>query len=305
MIALDQAVRDYLTLRRSLGFKIESYDHWLAGFVAHLESDGQRFITAAAALRWATQLGGSLTTKAKRLAAVRKFAEYVRTLDPRTEVPAPDLIPYRTERYRPRLYSPGDVRALLHAARQLRGFMSETYPAFVGLLAVTGMRAGEALCLDRHDFDGREGILLIRKAKFGKSRLVPLHKTTVAALLAYALKRDQAFPRPRSPAFFLSQAGTRLLRENVWQTFTCLRRRTGLLGPRGCRPRLHDLRHSFAVQTLIGWYRAGVDVEARLPILSTYLGHVNPSNTYWYLTATPELVGLAAQRLEHKLGGLP
>jgi integrase len=305
MSGLRRAIRDYLTLRRSLGFKVERYDHYLTGFIAHLESHGQRCITAAAALQWTTQLGASPKTKATRLSAVRKFAEYVRTLDPRTEVPAPDLLPCRNERPIPHLYTPADIRALLNAARQLRGFRADTYSALIGLLAVTGMRRGEALALDRQDFDERQGVVLIRKGKFGKSRLVPLHRTTVVALRAYALKRDQAFPRPRSLAFFLSQAGTRLLAENVWYTSMRLRRWTGLLGPRGARPRLHDLRHSFAVQTLIEWYRSGVDVQARLPILATYLGHVSPSSTYWYLTATPELVSLAAQRLEKKLGGLP
>lgn len=303
---LRQAIRDYLTLRRSLGFKIERYDRYLAGFVAHLESSGQRFITAAAALQWATQPGGGSKTKAQRLTAVRKFAEYVRTIDPRTEIPAPDLLPCRKERYRPRLYTPDDIRALVNAARQLGGTLkSDTYAALVGLLAVTGMRLGEAVALDRHDLDEREGVLLIRKAKFGKSRHVPVHPTTLAALQDYASKRDRVFPRPRSPAFFLSQAGTRLFQQGAWRTFMRLLQRTGLYGPRGCRPRIHDLRHSFAVQTLTEWYRAGVDVQARLPILSTYLGHVSPSSTYWYLTTTPELVGLAAQRLEQNLGGLP
>lgn len=306
MSALRQAIQNYLILRRSLGFKIERYDRYLAGFVAHLEGNGQRFITTAVALQWATQLGGSSKTKAQRLTTVRKFAEYVRTLDPRTEVPASDLLPCRNERYSPRLYTPDDIRALVNAARQLGGVLkSDTYAALVGLLAVTGMRLGEAVALDRHDLDQREGVLLIRKAKFGKSRQVPIHRTTLAALQDYAGKRDRVFPRPRSPAFFVSQAGTRLFQQDAWRTFMRLLRRIGLYGPRGRRPRIHDLRHSFAVQTLIEWYRTGVDVQARLPILSTYLGHVSPSSTYWYLHATPELVALAAQRLEKKLGGLP
>ena len=306
MSALRQAIRDFLILRRSLGCKLQRYDCFLSDFVSYLESNGQNVITAAGALQWATQRGGASKTKAQRLTAVRKLAEYVRTFDPRTEVPAPDLLPYRNERHIPRLYTLDEIKALVGAARELpRRLKPHTYATLIGLLAVTGMRLGEVIALDRSDLDEREGVLVIRNAKFGKSREVPLHRTTLAALQAYARKRDQIISRPRSPSFFLSQAGTRLFQQDAWRTFMRLLRRTGLYGQRGCRPRIHDLRHSFAVQTLIGWYQAGVDVQAQLPILSTYLGHVSPSCTYWYLTAVPELVCLAAQRLEQNLGGMP
>lgn len=158
--------------------------------------------------------------------------------------------------------------------------------------------------LERDDVDKREGVLLVRDAKFGQAREVPLHPTTTAALGDYARQRERALPHPRSPAFLLSLAGTRLHYNNVHHTFMRLVHRAGLAERHPRRPRLHDLRHSFAVSTLVRWYRDGADVEARLPALSTYLGHVAPSSTYWYLTATPELLRLAgrrAQRLQEPL----
>jgi integrase/recombinase XerD len=192
----------------------------------------------------------------------------------------------------------------LHSLPTRSPFMRSTYSTFFGLLAVTGMRVGEANALDRTDFDASEGVLTIRCTKFGKSREVPIHVTSQAVLRAYEQERNRIFPRPKSPAFFLSTNGTRLLRQNVSLIFACARHGAGL-SQRKPRPRIHDLRHSFAVNTLCDWYRAGKDVEAQIPLLSTYLGHVNPSSTYWYLTAIPELVSLAAKRLERSMGELP
>jgi integrase len=183
--------------------------------------------------------------------------------------------------------------------------MGETYATLIGLLAVTGMRLGEAVNLDRSDINEHDGLLVIRHAKFGKSREIPLHQTTVAALHAYAAKRDMVIPRPRSPSFFLSQRGTRPFNANIDGVFPRLLRRTGLPDQARHRLRIHELRHTFAVQTFIDWYKAGANVQALVPILSTYLGHVNPSNTYWYLTAVPELVCIVAERLEKNIGGLP
>lgn len=306
MIDLKRAIDDYLTVRRSLGYKLEQHGRLLPSFAAYLERSGGSFITVPLVLAWAASPPATTKSAARRVGIVRRFAQYVRTLDPRTEVPSPELVPYCKERLASYLYSSEDVRALMEAtARELHGSLKPfTYATLLGLLAAAGIRVGEAIALDRSDVDLVEGLLTIRTGKFGKSREVPLHPTTVAALQAYAYERDRAFRRCRSPSFFISQTTTRLIYKNVHVGFRRLVRRAGLADqPR--QPRIHDLRHTFAVRTLLDWYRAGVDVEARLPLLSTYLGHVNPSSTYWYLTAAPELMGLAAERLEHALGVLP
>jgi len=169
----------------------------------------------------------------------------------------------------------------------------------IGLLVVTGLRIGEALRLDRDDVDLDDGVLRIRLSKFGKSREVPLHPSTVDALAAYACRRDELYRRPRDPSFFVSTAGTRLRYDSTHVAWLDLVRRAGLQ-PRStrCRPRPHDVRHSFAVRTLLGWYQDGADVASCLPLLSTYLGHVHPANTYWYLSAAPELLSLIAARLD-------
>ena len=307
MSTLRQAVPDYLALRRSLGYKLEHYDPQLFDFVAFLERAGKPVITTAAAVDWAClSPGASVMTKAMRLSVVRGFAEYVRALEPRTEVPSPALLPLPKHRPAPHIYKQDEIQALMSEARALQGpLMGDTYATLIGLLAATGMRLGEAINLDRPNLNNHDGLLVIHHAKFGKSREVPLHQTTIVALQAYAAKRDIVIPRPRSPSFFISQAGTRLFASNVDFIFPLLLRRIGLPNQAKHRPRIHDLRHTFAVRTLIEWYKAGADVQARLPILSTYLGHVNPANTYWYLTAVPELVVLAAERLEQNLGGLP
>ena len=184
-------------------------------------------------------------------------------------------------------------------------FRAHTYRTLIGLLASTGMRVGEAIHLDRTDLDQQEGVLTVRDAKFGKSREIPLHSTTLEAIEAYARHRHRRFSRPVSSAFLLSLAGSRLLYKNVHLTFLRLVQWAELSEGKPRRPRFHDLRHAFAVRTLTDAYRAGLDVERQLPLLSTYLGHVNPSSTYWYLSAVPELLGVAARRLENSLGELP
>jgi integrase len=303
---LRQTLSDYLGVRRALGYKLERAGHLLPGFVAFLEKSGAAFISTQLALAWATQAGrGGPPWFAARLGLVRPFAKYVSAIDPRTEVPSADLLPGRRLRGTPYLYSKADVQALLTAARSLRRpFIASTYTTLLGLLACTGMRVGEALRLDSSDLDAGQGLLLVRDTKFGKSRLVPLEPTTLIALAEYGQQRDRAVRRAKSPALFLSSIGTRLDYRMVHRVFLRLVHRAGLADRRPRRPRIHDLRHTFAVQTLLEWYRAGVDVEPRLPWLSTYLGHVSTSSTYWYLTANPELVVLAHRRLERALGGL-
>jgi integrase/recombinase XerD len=211
------------------------------------------------------------------------------------------LLPHRPGRAHPYLYSDDEVRKLLRAARQLpstHGLRGPTYHGLLGLLAVTGLRISEARNLQTEDVDLKEGILTIRGAKFGKSRLVPIHPSTRKVLSDYALRRDRFLTR-RPETFFVSGRGTRLDGAEIRRTFYTLSRQIGLRGPSDSHgPRLHDFRHRFAVRTLVQWYRSGQDVERRLPVLSTFLGHVHVADTYWYLSACPELMGLAVKRFE-------
>ncbi len=305
MSRLEPALADYLALRRSLGFGLVRAGRLLTQFTAFLEARGQDAITLEAALAWATlpEAGGSRWL-AMRLSVVRGFAAHLHALDPAHELIPGELLRDRGQRATPYLYTDAEIAALMDAARTLRTpFGTATYTTLIGLLAAAGLRVGEAIRLDRGDLDVLAGTLTIWMSKFGKSRLVPLHPTTVAALHAYLHRSDRPHPERRSKALLLSSAGTRLRYCVVNRLFLQLVRRAGL-APRSaaCRPRLHDFRHTFAVRTVLDAYRADLDVGARLPVLSTYLGHVNPAATYWYLSAAPELLALAGERLERHLG---
>jgi integrase len=307
MSPLRQPLADYLAVRRALGYKLARPEKLLGQFITYLEEAGAATVTTRHALAWAILPGGDASWHALRLSAVRGFATYLRTLDPATEIPPADLIPWRPRRATPYLYSDADITALIAATAFLRfPLRAATYQTLIGLLAVTGVRVGEAIRLDRTDADLTDGVLTIRESKFGKSRLVPLHPTTVTALGAYLRLRDRLHPHPSAPAIFISPAGTRLLYCNVHSTFQRLASQAGLR-PRSasCRPRIHDLRHSFAVRSLLDAYAAGQDGQARLALLSTWLGHVDPGATYWYLSAAPELLALAGQRLDHHLRERP
>ena len=304
---LHQILGDYLSIRRGLGFKLEREGALLPDFVNSLEEAQSPVITSALSLAWATKpTNAKPYWWARRLGLVRVFAHYVHTVDPRTEVPPDDLLPCSSHRPPPYIYTDQEVVALLAVTDQIpQSFRAQTYRTLLGLLASTGMRIGEALALNKTDLDPDEGILKIHKGKFGKSREVPLHPTTCKALQDYIRSRNRHFHRSTSSAFFLSLRATRLIYNNVHFTFFRMVDWAGLADRRPRRPRIHDLRHTFAVSTLIDWYRAGLDVESRLPLLSTYLGHVGPSTTYWYLSAVPELTGVAAERLEQSLEWLP
>ena len=306
MSPLRDALVDYLTIRRALGYRLERAEKLLGQFLDYLEQIEADTVTAERALAWATlPAGGSRRWWAFRLSMVRGFAAYLHSLDPAHQVPPTDLLPVRSRRATPYLYSDEEIAALLAAAGTLRfPLRVATYRTLIGLLAVTGMRVGEAIRLDRGDLDFAHALLVVRDSKFGKSREIALHPSTMRALRVYLRLRDRLQPPPSTPALFISPAGTRLLYCNVDWTFLRLVERAGLR-PRSasCRPRLHDLRHSFAVRTVLDWYRAGVEVQARLPLLSTYLGHADPEATYWYLSAAPELLTLAGERLERALGG--
>jgi integrase/recombinase XerD len=304
MSGLRDHLADYLALRRGLGFKLERPGQLLAGFVGYLEQAGAATVTTGHALAWATAPAGADPSWWRlRLAAVRPFAGYLAPLIPGTEVPPRGLLPGPVSRRAvPYLYSAAEITALMTAAGAIRTpLRAATCQTLIGLLAATGMRVGEAIGLDRADIDADGGLLTIRGAKFGKSRQLPLHPTTRHALAGYAQLRDREHPRPASPAFFLSVTGTRLIYKNVHRTFRQLTGAAGLQPQSAaCRPRIHDLRHVFAVTALTRWYADGGDVAARLPLLSAWLGHADPAGTYWYLTGTPELLALAATRLDQK-----
>lgn len=299
MSALEKAVADYLITRRALGFKLARHGRLLPQLAAYLEQAGTSTLTTQLALAWATSLEGHPDEWAIRLSIARGFARWLKALDPATEIPPTDVLPRRRRRPNPYLCGDQDIAALMEATVTLRfPFRRATYRTLIGLLAVTGVRVGEAIALDRDDIDWTGGYLVVRDGKPGAPRELPLHETTLDALAAYACLRDRHWRRPKAPAFFLSSAGTRLLYDNVNRTFHRLVRHAGL-PIRGTRtPRVHDVRHSFAVNTVVDWYRAGIDVAAHMSDLSAYLGHAAPEGTYWYLTATPELLSLAAARLE-------
>lgn len=301
--SLSYAVKDYLSLRRGLGFKLRDEERLLGDFVRFLQRQGSDHITTKLAVEWATQPRGTLPSHwTRRLTMVRQFATHRSAADPRTQVPPVGTLPFRYRRKRPYIYTEEEIVRLIRAAGRLdsvRGMRPETYATLFGLLAVTGLRVSEIVALDREAVDLRGGILTIRKSKFGKSRLVPLHPSTLRALRSYARLRDRIYPKPSTPSFFLDEYGNRPSIWSVRWTFVKLSRHVGLRGLTDSHgPRLHDLRHSFAVRTLVAWYREGADVGARMPQLSTYLGHGHVTDTYWYVSGTPELMQLAAARLE-------
>lgn len=304
MNTLRQALEEYLALRQAMGFQVRDARVLLRRFIGFLEQQEAAYITRELALRWATEPRAVQPIEwARRLGLVRGFARYRSATDPRTEIPSPALLPYRAQRASPYLYSDAEIGQLLQAAEHLpspTGLRAHTYVTAFGLLAVTGMRVGELVRLDDKDVDLTLGQVTIRDAKFGKSRLLPLHPTTQEALRHYVAERDRCYPIPQSPSFLVSEHGARLTHWAVRATFVALSRQIGLRGPADSHgPRLHDFRHRFAVGVLLRWYQQGVDVERHLPELSTYLGHVKVSDTYWYLSATPELLQFALNRLEH------
>ena len=306
MTSLRVALREYLSLRRGLGFKLDYAGRILPGFVTFLGQRGASVITCRLALDWAQQPSTVQPTHwARRLSIARGFARYRSATDPRTEIPPTGMLPYRSKRARPYLYSDAEIQALLRAALKLPshgGLRPWTYHCLFGLLSVTGLRLGEARNLELQDVDLPAGLLTVRGAKFGKSRLVPIHASTCRVLAGYLARRKKHWAnRPVSSYLFVSNRGNRLDSTAIHRTFYTLSRQIGLRGPTDSHgPRLHDMRHRFAVKTLLRWYRAGQDAERCLPTLSTYLGHVHVADTYWYLNAWPELMQEAMARLERR-----
>ena len=300
MSPLEAALEDYLRLRRALGHKLDDSGRQLTRFVTYLDFIGAETVTMQAALDFVldADLNPGSTIPGRRLTAVRGFARYLAGLDGAAEVPPAGLVSSRARRRVPHIFSDEDVAAVIRHARASTPFpfRQATLAAMIGLLAVTGMRVGEAIRLGRADVSWDDEVILVRDTKFGKDRDVPVSASTIAALADYARDRDQA--RPVTTRLFVSLAGTPVAYSHFSQTFRAAVTAAGIGAGTGIQPRIHDLRHSFAVRTLLGWHRAGLDAEALLPRLSTYLGHREPRFTYRYLTAVPELLALAAARLE-------
>jgi len=314
MNTLRQAIHEYLSLRRALGFKLRDAGKELLDFVTFMERHRASSITQALALAWAQRPTNVQPAYwARRLSVVRGFARHRSATDARTQIPAPGLLPFRPKRARPYLYSDDEIRSLLRAALdmpcryegdELRAW---TYHCLFGLLSVSGLRLGEACNLEVQDVDLGAAVLTIRGAKFGKDRLVPLHASTCSVLADYIARRNRHWrARPVSSYLFVSSWGNRLDGGDIHRTFYALSRQIGLRGLADSHgPRLQDLRHRFATNTLVRWYRSNQDPERRLPILSAYLGHVHVADTQWYLSGSPELMREAMRRLEQRWGEQP
>ena len=312
MSALRDALAEYVVVRRALGTKYQEPAATLGHFVDFVEREGAEFITTELALRWAQQSKGvQRATWARKLSMVRGLAAWMSAFDQRTEVPPRRLLAVRHRRPKPYIYTERDIEQLMSEAarlkspKELRGL---TYVTLIGLLAATGLRPGEALALDVADVDLEAGILAIRQTKFGKSRFVPVEQSTCSALAHYAKRRDDVFPRRQTGAFLISERGARLGPYAARCTFAKVSRAIGLRAPAGDKrigrgPRLQDFRHAFATRRLVEWYRAGLDVDREMPKLTTYLGHANTVNTYWYIEAVPELLQLATEYLCGRRGG--
>jgi integrase/recombinase XerD len=300
MSPLNGHLVDYLRVRRQLGFELTRARRELTSFVAFLEQAGAERITSELALRWACQPDASERYHSLRLGMVRGFAQYLATIDPQSEIPPAGLLSGQFRRTAPYLYCDREITELMAAAGALTPELkAATYRTVIGLLAVTGMRIGEALAMDHEDVSLGDGVLRLRVAKQHKQRLVPLHDTTTRALGDYARMRDRACPRPKTAAFFFSTSGARICGSVFDKTFRKLLRQVQPQpGAQHAHRRVHDLRHTFAVNTLRRWHHAGVDVDRAMPLLSTYLGHIDPHSSYWYLHATPQLMRPVASKLE-------
>ncbi len=301
MSSLHGKLEEYLAVRRAMGFKMERHEKLLGQYAGFLAANGETVVTTENAVAWAALPAEARTRwHALRLSMVRGFAAWLNAADPAHQVPPGRLIRYGGRGIVPYLYTDEEIAALAREAGRLSGRLrAATFATLVRLLAVTGMRVGEAIRLDRGDYDPAVGVLTVRDTKFGKSRHLPLHPTAVSGLDEYLRLRDEIMPRPQSPALLLTARGCRLRYERTWETFHAVTLSAGLK-PRSaaCRPRIHDLRHSMAVATLLGWHRSGADVQAMMPRLSAYLGHADPRHTYAYMSAAPELLALAAGRLQ-------
>lgn len=299
----------YLTLRRSLGYNLREDEVVLRRFLDFAVSQGARHISTDLFLRWQGSFGkAKRQTWGGRYTMVRLFAEWLHGQDPRHEVPPKGLVPRRAKRPRPYIYSDTEIASILGEAALLPsiyGMRGHTYTTFFGLIAATGMRLSEAVGLDGGDVDLADGILNVGSGKFGKARLLPLDPGVTEHLRSYARERDRLLGGAPS-AFFAQCSGSRIGTDGAQYNFAQIGQRIGLRQRQrahryGHGPRIHDLRHTFAVRTMIGWYRAGKDPAREMIKLSTWLGHADPKHTYWYIEAVPELLELASQRADASL----
>lgn len=305
MSKLHGYLREFLALRQELGFTIRTHDSTLSDFVSFLDSQKASWITSQLAVASARKpVHADPNWWAYRLYVARLFARYAITKDPRTEIPCADLLPFHRRRSHPHIYANHEIAQLIAAAGKLpshNGLRGLTYATLFGLLSVTGLRISEALDLDRDDVDLRNDLLTVRQSKYEKTRLVPVHSSVSKALCVYARRRDQVFWKRRSESFFVTVFGKWPTHGVVNATFIQLSREIGLRGTtERSGPRIHDMRHTFAIRTLMELYRIGGDVERGIHTLSVYLGHTGPSSTYWYLSAVPQLMQLACRRIEGK-----
>jgi integrase len=315
MKTLQAHLVEYIAARRALGTRLQEPAQTLRHFIKFLARNRSVHITTSLALEWSQQSKNvQRATWARKLSMVRQFAGWVHAIDPRHQIPPPRLLGVRHRRNPPHIYSDEEIAALMVQAAKLdsdKGMKSLNLETIIGLLAATGLRPGEAFALQNEDVDLQAGILMIRESKFGKSRQVPIHPSTVMALKQYVRRRDQMFCHPGESGFFLSDHGTALDAKTVRRWFCQISRNCGLRekseGHRcGRGPRLQDLRHTFATRRLVEWYQARENVTVQLPKLSTYLGHSSVSCTYWYIQAVPELLALATEfKLPSSRGGHP
>lgn len=306
MITLRKYLTDYLLMRRAMGFQLYRPGKALHKFVKFAEQKHSRVITVALALQWAKlPENAQPSTWALRLGWVRGFANYCHTIDTRNEVLPAGLLPYNCPRKQPYIYNQTEIQKMLNATENLNVFGMQplrrhTYRTFFGLIAVTGMRISEARLLDDNDININKSLIIISNTKFGKSRMLPLHATTCTVLQRYRELRNRKFTQIHASAFFVNEQGMRLSESSIRSAFHQILQFSGIqTPPNGRRPRIHDLRHSFAVWTLRNWYRKNYNIQAWLPRLSTYLGHTHVNDTYWYLTAIPDLLSTAARRLDY------
>ncbi len=306
MNLLTDRLEQYLAVRRSLGADLSFHERVMRRFTEFADAEGADHITADLFLRWKEHFGSANNnTWSRRLGMVRGFANWLQGIDPRTEVPPPGLVSGKYRRSRPYIYTPDQIAAIVTEAARLPssyGLRGWTCSTLFGLIAATGLRVSEAIGLDDVDVDLDAEVLTVQRGKNGRSRFVPIATCTAGRLHAYRAERDRILRTGSSP-FFRFESGERPTDCGARYNFAQVSQRIGLREPQdftrhGRGPRIHDLRHTFAVRTIMDWYRSGLDADREMIKLSTYLGHTDPEHTYWYIEAVPELLQLAADRAE-------
>jgi integrase/recombinase XerD len=298
-------LKDYFAMRRKLGFKLRKHEETLRSFMNFFEKQQDSYLTTGLALKWARiPKNTDPAWWTERLSMLRGFAAYWKTIDPRTEVPSLHILLPQYKRPMPHIYSDQQIVQVLASTQKLPTEDTNTYWTLFGLLLATGMRIGEALALDNKDVDLKQGVITVHNTKLNKSRILPLHKTVPPVLKQYVRQRDKRFPIRENESFFTIVDGRRPSHAVTLKRFKQVLFDVRILKPPKTKgPRLHDLRHTFAVRALTGFYKNGQNIDGKIHALSTYLGHKDIRCTYWYLTAVPELMGQVLSRLERKIEG--